>query len=72
MKHPPRFVPVLLTSIFRRVIHVQTFQSPCTCTKMRDRIFSSAELERANQELQNAFLDESLAQKVKGNMAMHF
>jgi hypothetical protein len=30
---------------------------------MRDRIFSSAELERANQELQNAFLDESLAQK---------
>ena len=30
---------------------------------MRPRIFSSAALERANQELQNAFLDESLAQK---------
>ena len=30
---------------------------------MRRRIFSSAASERANQELQNAFLDEFLAQK---------
>ena len=47
----------------RRAVHVQSFQSPCTCTRMRPRIFSSAASERANQELQNAFLDESLAQK---------
>ena len=47
----------------RRAVHVQSFQSPCTCTRMRPRIFSSAASKRANQELQNAFLDESLAQK---------
>ena len=50
-------------SIFRRAVHVQSFQSPCTCTKMCRRSFSLAASERANQELQNAFLDESLAQK---------
>ena len=47
----------------RRAVHVQSFQSPCTCTRMRRRIFSSTASERANQELQNAFLDEFLAQK---------
>ena len=50
-------------SIFRRAVHVQSFQSPCTCTKMCRRSFSLAASERANQELQNAFLYESLAQK---------
>ena len=50
-------------SIFRRAVHVQSFQSPCTCTKMRGRIFSLTLLERANQELQNDFLKESLCQK---------
>ena len=49
-------------SIFRRAVHVQSFQSPCTCTKMCHS-FSLAASERANQELQNAFLDDSLAQK---------
>ena len=45
---------------------------------MRRRIFSSAESERANQELQNAFLDEFLAQKeaeirpVKVGTLFHF
>ena len=33
------------------------------CTKMRVRIFCLTGEERANQELQNAFLDESPTQK---------
>ena len=49
-------------SIFRRAVHVQSFQSPCMCTKMRVRIFCLTGEERAKQELQNAFLDESPTQ----------
>ena len=48
--------------LFRRAVHVQSFQSPCMCTKMRVRIFCLTGEERAKQELQNAFLDESPTQ----------
>ena len=52
---------------FRRAVHVQSFQSPCTCTARRvlpsDFTPFRHSTELANQELQNAFLDESLAEK---------
>ena len=48
---------------FRRAVHVQSFQSPCTCTARPALPSDFIPLDRANQELQNAFLDESLAQK---------
>ena len=47
----------------RRAVHVQSFQSPCTCTARRALPTDSIAFDRANQDLQNAFLDESLAQK---------
>ena len=48
---------------FRRAVHVQSFQSPCTCTARPVLPSDFTPFDRANQELQNAFLDESLAQK---------
>ena len=48
---------------FRRAVHVQSFQSPCTCTARQALPSDFISFDRANQELQNAFLDESLAQK---------
>ena len=48
---------------FRRAVHVQSFQSPCTCTARPVLLLDFIPFDRANQELQNAFLDESLAQK---------
>ena len=50
---------------FRRAVHVQSFQSPCTCTARPVLPSEFTPFDRANhnQELQNAFLDESLAQK---------
>ena len=48
---------------FRRAVHVQSFQSPCTCTARPARSSDFIPFDRANQELNNAFLDESLAQK---------
>ena len=52
-----------LKIFFRRAVHVQSFQSPCTCTARRALPSDFIPFDRANQELQNAFLDESLAQK---------
>ena len=49
--------------LFRRAVHVQSFQSPCTCTARRALPADFIPFHRANQDLQNAFLDESLAQK---------
>ena len=46
-----------------RAVHVQSFQSPCTCTARRVLSSDFTPFDRANQELQNSFLDESLAQK---------
>ena len=40
-----------------------SFRAPCTCTKQRARLSSFTASERANKELQNAFLDDSQAQK---------
>ena len=48
---------------FRRAVHVQSFQSPCTCTARPVLPSEFSPFDRANQELQNVFLDESLAQK---------
>ena len=48
---------------FRRAVHVQSFQSPCTCTARRALPTDFIAFDRANQDLQDAFLDESLAQK---------
>ena len=42
---------------------VQRFQSPCTCTARRALPVNFIPFDRANQDLQNVFLDESLAQK---------
>ena len=61
MNRPPR--PYSSKILFRRAVHVQSFQSPCTCTARRVLPSDFTPLDRANQELQNAFLDESLAQK---------
>ena len=44
-------------------MHVQSFQSPCTCTARRALYTNFIAFDRANQDLQHAFLDESLAQK---------
>ena len=52
-----------LKIFFRRAVHVQSFQSPCTCTARPVLPSDFTLFDRANQELQNAFLDESLAQK---------
>ena len=52
-----------LKIFFRRAVHVQSFQSPCTCTARPVLPSEFTPFDRANQELQNAFLDESLAQK---------
>ena len=52
-----------LKIFFRRAVHVQSFQSPCTCTARPALPSDFIPFDRANQELQNAFLDESLAQK---------
>ena len=48
---------------FRRAVHVQSFQSPCTCTARPALPSDFIPFDRANQELNNASLDESLAQK---------
>ena len=48
---------------FRHAVHVQRFQLPCTCTSRRALPPDFIPVNRANQDLQNAFLDESLAQK---------
>ena len=48
---------------FRRAVHVQSFKSPCTCTARPVLPSDFIPFDRANQDLQNAFLDESLAQK---------
>ena len=48
---------------FRRAVHVQSFQSPCTCTARPALPSDFIPVDRANQDLNNAFLDESLAQK---------
>ena len=48
---------------FRRAVHVQSFQSPCTCTARRALPTDFIAFDRANQDLKDAFLDESLAQK---------
>ena len=47
-----------LKIFFRREVHVQSFQSPCTARPELPSDFIS--VNRANQELNNAFLDESL------------
>ena len=52
-----------LKIFFRRAVHVQSFQSPCTCTARPALPSDFIPLDRPNQELNNAFLDESLAQK---------
>ena len=52
-----------LKIFFRRAVHVQSFQSPCTCTARPVLPSDFIPFDRADQELQNAFLDESLAQK---------
>ena len=48
-----------------RAVHVQSFQSTCTCTVRPALPSDFIPFDRANQlqELNNAFLDESLAQK---------
>ena len=48
---------------FRRAVHVQSFQSACTCAARRTLPTDFIAFDRANQDLQNAFLDESLAEK---------
>ena len=55
---------------FRRAVHVQSFQSPCTCTAQRVLPSDFTPFDRANQELQGAFLDESLAQKFPTSRAL--
>ena len=45
---------------FHRAVHVQSFQSPCTCTARPVLPSEFTPFDRANQELQKAFLDESL------------
>ena len=52
-----------LKIFFRRAVHVQSLQSPCTGTARPALPSDFIPFDRANQELQNAFLDESLAQK---------
>ena len=47
---------------FRRAVRVQSFQSPCTCTARRALHSDFIPFDRANQDLHNAFLDESLTQ----------
>ena len=44
-------------------MHVQSFQTLFAYTKLRWRISYLSASGRANQELQNAFLEESLAPK---------
>ena len=55
-----------------RATHVQSFQPPCVCTRMRSRISASCSLDIVNQELKNAFLDESSILQKEENMPRHF
>ena len=50
---------------FRRAVHVQSFQSPCTCIARPALPSDFIPLDRANQELNNAFLDESLKRNLR-------
>ena len=54
--------------LFRRAVHVQSFQSPCTCTARRALPTDFIAFDRANQDLKNAFLVSSS----KGNKVMIF
>ena len=48
---------------FGRAVHVQSFQSPCTCTARRVLSADLLPFDRANRDLHNAFKFEALAQK---------